>query len=71
LLLRQVDQKWGPQMNFILREKKVESEHTSADVFTKFVFKLGEYDGNNSLENVKKLTLEVSTPNQSIDDSLK
>ena len=58
-------------MNFILREKKVESEHTSADLFTKFVFKLGEYDENSSLENVKKLTLEVATPNQPNDESLK
>lgn len=58
-------------MNFILREKNVESNHTSEDLNTKFVFKLGEYDKNSALESVKKLTLEVSTTNQPIDDRLK
>ena len=70
-MLRQVNEKWVPSMNFILREKKVESEHTSADLFTNFVFKLGEYDENSSLENVKKLTLEIATPNQPNNESLK
>lgn len=58
-------------MNFILREKNVESNHTSEDLHTKFVFKLGEYDENSALENVKKLTLEVSSNHQLIDDRLK
>jgi hypothetical protein len=58
-------------MNYILREKKAESKQTAEDFCTKFVFKLGEYDENSSLEDVKKLTLEVSVSNQLIDDRLK
>lgn len=58
-------------MNYILREKKTESKQTAEDFSTKFVFKLGEYDENSSLEDVKKLTLEVSVSNQLIDDRLK
>jgi hypothetical protein len=58
-------------MNFILSKKEVEAEHNSADLLTKFVFKLGEYDENSSLENVKKMTLEVSAANPIIDARLK
>jgi hypothetical protein len=58
-------------MNYILREKKAESKQTAEDLHTKFVFKLGEYDENSALESVKKLTLEVSSNHQLIDDRLK